>query len=112
MNIQNIVNYGEHIIKNSKFKADGYNKENNIIFEFHGCFWHGCLECHKERNNINNVTNMSYDELYKKTLIKKEHCIKEGYKYISIWECEWNKIKNNKEELIKYVNSIKNLFVL
>ena len=28
---------------------DGYDKESNIVYEFQGCFWHGCTDCYKNR---------------------------------------------------------------
>ena len=35
-------------------------------------------------------------------MLKKEHCLKEGYNYIELWECKWEKIKkSNKEEYIE-----------
>ena len=38
---QKYMNIGEYYIPNSKYKADGYCKENNTIYEFLGDFWHG-----------------------------------------------------------------------
>ena len=26
-------------------KVDGYHKETKTVFQFHGCFWHGCIKC-------------------------------------------------------------------
>ena len=70
-------NYGEYKINNSKYHADGYDKNTNTIFEYHGCFYHGCFICYKNRNMQN-------------ALIKKtSHCIKENYNYYCIWEHEW-----------------------
>ena len=27
--------------------------KNNTVYEFHGCFWHGCPKCFPNRNDIN-----------------------------------------------------------
>merc|ERR1712147_236665 len=43
INIQHAENGGEYRINN--FKVDGYDRANNTVYEFHGCFWHGHL-CH------------------------------------------------------------------
>lgn len=32
--------------KYDEYIVDGYCEENNTIFEFHGCFFHGCLKCY------------------------------------------------------------------
>lgn len=34
-------NDGEYHIPETNYKADGYCKETNTIYEFHGDFWHG-----------------------------------------------------------------------
>lgn len=103
INIQHAENDGEHQINNSKYKADGYCKSFNIIFEFHGCYYHGCPTCHPNRDELNEINKKSYTELYNKTQIKRNHCINEGYSYVQIWECEWNRIKNNDELLEEYI---------
>lgn len=41
INIIHAENANEFIIPKTKFRADGYCKENNTIYEFHGDFWHG-----------------------------------------------------------------------
>ena len=28
------------------YKVDGYDKGNKIIYEFHGCYYHGCQKCY------------------------------------------------------------------
>lgn len=78
-------------VKIKCLKADGYYKEKNTILEFHGCFFHGCTKCFKNRDNINKLTGKTFESLYKKTKIKEQHCKDHGYNYISIWECHWNK---------------------
>ena len=29
-------------------RVDGYHPESKTIFQFHGCFWHGCLQCYPD----------------------------------------------------------------
>ena len=43
INIEHAENSGEYRINN--FKVDGYDRANNTVYEFHGCFWHG-HPCH------------------------------------------------------------------
>ena len=105
--IENGDNIGEHRIKNSRYHADGYNEDYNLIFEFHGCFYHGCKKCFKCEDN-NDLLKKTYQELYNNTQKKKEHCIKEGYKYIQIWGCEWTNIKNSNELLQNYIDDLIN----
>jgi hypothetical protein len=97
---------GEHKIKNSRYKADGYCENKNAIFEFHGCYYHGCKKCFPNRNEINNTTGKTYKLLYKQTKNKKLHCENNGYRYFQIWECKWKKMKNNNKKLQKYFEKI------
>jgi G:T-mismatch repair DNA endonuclease (very short patch repair protein) len=106
LKIEHHENGGEHRIKASKkYDADGYCKEINTIFEFQGCYYHGCKKCFP--SGTNPTSKKSYCELYEKTIKKKEYCINEGYKYIEIWECEWTKIKKTDELLDKYISNLK-----
>ena len=89
-NIQHMKNGGEYKVKG--LRVDGYCKESNEVFEYHGNFFHGCPKIYKS-DTINSVTGETMGELYKKTL-KKEKMIKDaGYKLRVIWESDWKKIK-------------------
>ena len=39
INIRHAENGGENRIDN--YLVDGFDEENNTVYEFHGCFWHG-----------------------------------------------------------------------
>lgn len=80
---------GEHTILNSKFKADGYDKSKNTIYEFHGDYWHGNPHIYTQCQ-WNEVCKKTMGELYEKTKHKEEHCIEMGYKYFCVWERDWN----------------------
>ena len=34
---------GERLV--AGVKVDGYHPETKTVFQFHGCFWHGCIKC-------------------------------------------------------------------
>ena len=93
ISIQHSLNEGEFLIPNTKYKADGYCKENNTIYEFHGDFWHGNPEIFNP-NDINKITNCSFKELYDKTLIREEKIKELGYNLEVMWENKWKKINN------------------
>lgn len=107
LTIEHAKNTGEHKIKDSRYLADGYNEQHNIVFEFNGCYYHGCPNCF-ERDDLNTKTKKTFGELYEKTQIKQEYVINKGYKYIEIWECDWNEIKISTELKNIYINNIIN----
>jgi len=94
INIQHAENDREYLIPETKYRADGFCKENNTIYEFHGDFWHGNPNIYKD-NDINIITKCSYKELYEKTLKKEEILKKLGYNLVVIWESDWKKINKS-----------------
>ena len=69
-----------------QFTVDGYDKNNKTVYQFQGCYWHGCRKCNPE-----NVVK------YDKTMEQNNLLRANGYKIVEMWECEWNKIKHNLE---------------
>jgi len=88
INIQHAQNGGEYIIPNTLYKADGYCKETNTIYEFLGCIYHGCNKCY-DPNTINPISSISNKDVYKKTIDRENNLKKHGYKIISIWEHDY-----------------------
>jgi thymidylate kinase len=91
INIQHAENDGEYLIPETKYRADGFCKENNTIYEFNGDFWHGNPNIYKD-DDINTITKCTYKELYEKTLKKEERLKNLGYNLVIIWEYDWKKI--------------------
>jgi len=54
--IQHAENDCEFKIPNTRFSADGYCKETNTIYEFHGSYWHGDPKLFNS-NDYNKTTN-------------------------------------------------------
>ena len=91
INIQHACNDGEYVIATTKYRADGFCKENNTIYEFHGDYWHGNPKVYNP-DDFNEITKNTYKELYDRTLIR-ERIIKElGYNLVVIWETDWKKL--------------------
>lgn len=92
-------NKGEFKILDSRYHADGYHRVSNTILEFQGCLYHGCYECFPNRNDINKVTKKHIiNHMKKKTIRNKKYCIDNGFKFLQIWECNWNDIKNDENK--------------
>lgn len=105
--IQHAENDIEHRIKGTYKHADGYSSATNTIFEFHGCYYHGCKKCFPTRDDINRVNKKTFDELYEYTLNKEGECRNNGYNLITIWQCDWQEMKKSPIELFKYMNELK-----
>jgi G:T-mismatch repair DNA endonuclease (very short patch repair protein) len=82
---------GRALDQNSKihhFNVDGFDFESNTIYEFNGCFYHGCPKCYKS-GEINPLTGELMEHHYFKTLRKEERLKELGYNVVSKWECDF-----------------------
>ncbi len=50
--------------RNGPYPVDGYSKETETVFEFQGCFIHGCPKCFNS-NNLNPLKKQTMGYLYK-----------------------------------------------
>lgn len=89
--IQHAENIGEFIISNTNYKADGYCKETNTIYEYHGDFWHGNPNKYV-LTDINPISKKTFGELYQKTLEREQQIRDLGFNLITIWESDWIKL--------------------
>jgi hypothetical protein len=106
--IQHAVNNEEYKIPNTNLKADGYCKETNTVYEYHGDYWHGNPLIFNQKDK--SFFGKTYGELYENTL-KREQKIKElGYNLVVMWENDWIKInKSIKKIQNKFRNSYYNI---
>jgi len=86
-------------------KVEGFNPETNTVYQYHGCFWHGCPKCYNEET-INNVNHESMGDLYQKTMERCKQIIGAGYTLIEMWECQWVKTKKckNRNNIVEPLN--------
>ena len=100
--IQHALDGGEKVI-NNELKVDGFCESTNTVYEFQGCFWHGCPDCYKP-DVINNKNQCDMGTLYNKTQDKNNKITCAGYTLIEMWEC---KLKNDKSFQKYYKNDWK-----
>ena len=72
-----------------KRPVDGYNDEKKVVFQYHGCRWHGCPKCYPNREQIIEHGGKTVEELYQATKRRTAHLRKVGYKVIECWSCQW-----------------------
>jgi hypothetical protein len=94
VNIQHALNSNEFKIPNTKYKADGYCKETNTIYEFHGDYWHGNPKLFN-KDTLNIITKTTFGELYNKTIEREQIIKNEGFNLVVMWELDWTKINKS-----------------
>ena len=80
--------------------VDGYEPESNTIFQYHGCKWHGCpCQKRKERNSLEEeriAEERSAEQRYAKTIELEKKMKEQGFKIVSVWECEKPELKKKR----------------
>ena len=94
INIQHAENIGEFTIPTTKYKADGYCKETNTIYEYNGDYYHGNPKLFKSIE-FNKTTNCTFGDLYQKTLEREQQIKDLGYNLVVMWEYDWNIINKS-----------------
>lgn len=86
----------EFQIESTRWRADGYCRETNTIYEYHGTLWHGSPKFY-DPDMINPLNKKTMGELYANTL-ERERGIRElGYNLVVMWEHDWNEIRSTFE---------------
>ena len=82
------------IISGKKIFVDGYEPKTRTIFQYHGCKWHGC-PCQKSGSSeqSSKESNSLDEKRYSKTIELQEKMKEQGFKHISVWECERPELK-------------------
>lgn len=79
--------FGEKQI--GKYFVDGFDENTKTVFEYNGCFFHGCPKCFPSGNLRNTITQKLLTQCFKETVERQQELEKMGFNVISIWGCEW-----------------------
>ncbi len=106
--IQHALNSGEKSLPGTRYKLDGYCKETNTAYEYHGCVFHGCPACFPvdREETFHPMTKQSMKELYALTQKKKFYIEKLGMTYVCKWEHEFQGECKENEKLRRFVENI------
>lgn len=104
--IRHKFNSGEFRVGQHGLPVDGFYRDGNIVFQFHGCFFHG-HQCHLTKGKTHNdVNNKSFQELRDETEEKELYILSLGYKLITKRECEWIKDQNENPAINQFVSEL------
>lgn len=90
------------------YYVDGFDEETNTVFEFYGCFYHGCPRCFKSGRHAKNNCHKdrTIDEVYDATLKKAAMLRQAGYTLTECRECEFNEEKKSNPQLIAFLDTL------
>jgi hypothetical protein len=101
-NLRHAMNGGE--VKIGNYFVDGF--DNNTVYEYYGCFFHGCKECF-DGKLVNPDTNKRLIQSYTETMRRERWLRDQGYKVKSMWGCEWRKLKQELPNLREKIDAMK-----
>lgn len=82
-------------INGKNYIFDGYDRETNTVYEFHGDFYHGNPKYFYGRD-IHPKCGKTFGELLKKTINRKRELEKYGFRVVEMWESKWLELNNKK----------------
>ena len=108
--IAHVGNRGERRLMHGRlheFLVDGYDETTKTVYEFQGCFFHGCLSCFPNRSQKHpRKLGKTMHVVRMQTLSKIMRMKALGYTVKEMWECEWNKRKENDPTIAEFVKSL------
>ena len=91
----------------NKTYVDGYDPNTNTIYEFNGCFFHGCTTCFNNRDQTHaKLNNKTMAEVYQSTMHRIAHLQHSGYNVIVMWECAWKQLKQQNLNILPFLNQL------
>ncbi|KAG8173354.1 hypothetical protein JTE90_011604 [Oedothorax gibbosus] len=85
-------------------KVDGFCEETNTIYQYHGCFYHGCEICF-DRDTIHPLTGSPMNAIRQKTRDMTAMYQSRGYTVIEMWEHTFQRMIRSDPELKTFVKN-------
>ena len=105
--VQHVGNGGEYRIPGTDFHVDGFDFTTNTVYEFHGCFWHGCPRCYPIRHESHlRHYDRTMQDVYETTQQRTQQLRELGYRVIEMWECDWSRLKDTSLDIRTYLGTL------
>lgn len=104
--IQSAFNYCEKRLKDLNFSCDGYAPSENLVLQYHGCFFHSCVKCFPDDDGMNPLTKRVHREVRESNRVIEDKIREAGYNLIVTYGCDWFKLAREKQFPLKGVNDI------
>ncbi|CAH0556585.1 unnamed protein product [Brassicogethes aeneus] len=99
---------GQEIRLKENLTVDGFCATTNTVFEFDGCYFHGCEKCYPHQTTSFQNTTDKNDSMFTrrdKTIAKHQRIRNAGYNFVTIRECDFKEMLRNDAELRDAVNN-------
>ena len=110
--MQIISGWGSSEVKIGPYKVDGFSKvdEKVLIYEYDGCFFHGCDSCSKLGLTKNDQERAQFlSQIKNVEIIRMQECVWKKMKKNLVWKSKISKIINfRKVPEVNFINHLKN----
>ena len=105
--LQHAKNDGEYRIPGTKLHVDGFDASTNTIYEYHGCFFHGCPRCYPKRYETHRRhCDRSMQDAYEDTQQRTRRLREQGYTVVEMWGCDWARLKHTSPDIGTFVTNL------
>ena len=105
--LQHARNKGEFRIPDTRYTVDGYDATTRTVYEFQGCYWHGCPRCHLQRQETHaRLLDRTMEDAYRTTQAKVQSLRDREYTVVEMWECDWHQRFQDQPLVADYVASL------
>ena len=102
--IQHAGNGGEKTIQQVG-KVDGWCEATKTVYEYQGCYFHGCMKCYPNRTERH--TRLDNRQMWEVREQTKERIAKlrslAGVNVVEMWGCEWDQYKKENPDCAAFV---------
>ena len=98
---QKVIAQGEALF------VDGYDETIKTVYEFHGCFFHGCVKCFPNNRYRKHKCHPDriISEIYEATCKKTDKLRQAGYTVIEKWEHDFEIEKKTNPTLMEFLKT-------
>ena len=86
--------------------VDGFDQTTNTVYEFNGCFFHGCPRCYptKRFTTSRKRSDRSLQECYNATKLKATKLENAGYHLVTMWEYDCKRECKTNPEVASFLS--------
>jgi G:T-mismatch repair DNA endonuclease (very short patch repair protein) len=86
--------------------VDGFHEETDHVYEFHGCMFHGCLQCFKP-DTVHPFRDMPMQDINAETLQADQELKDAGYHVTTMWEHEYDSRLKTDPEFAEFCRTVR-----
>ena len=78
-------------VKIGSYYVDGLAATVGRVYEFHGCWFHGCPRCFS-KDTVHPYRKLTMGQVYEETMKRQRHLEASGYEVVTMWEHEYDRL--------------------